>query len=504
MDNSNKKAKSSRKGKGKVQGGKVKIIREVQPAAPRADLELTNAIEHFTKSFLQADSMVLPRAVPTRVVSRSFKRNFTVENCRAASVRVESNLRNPITITRSAAPTSSTYAGRSGSVQGPGEGTRGAVALEFGLVSDGRLFRPGNVMIPEYPVAEQCVWEGRTIGNTDVEYRIGTGAYGQLLYPGQISSISGAIELFYSAGTTGTYACELITYDANYGVLDSAMASAATDATSTTFTFASVPDPGAFFSFQLIPNIDNPHSIVKLDASATFSVTTAHVDTIEADPALQLDYEPILKAQRKWSHVGTCLVISNRQSTLADGGNCCVAAISRDYPISLYPTAMYDQVTQLHHTQYYTGRIANGVHASYLPEDMSQWFFKSPDLNTTGGPTIYASFVAPNLQSSDDILSLNVSVQMHYEFIIPSQAFEPVLSMNNTDFLMAALGSIRRAELAEESRVIGENPDHLKRIASIARKVAQDEGVQQAAKSVWKVVKGAGKAALPLLATALL
>jgi len=506
--NSNKKRKRINRDK--------KSPDKLPPQAPRNSEEdpfrqgsdtVTTAIEQFTEVFLHGGNMVLPRAMPTRVVPRSFTRNFTIQNVRAASVKVEPTLRDPITITTSSGAVSGDYSGQEGTLTGPAAVNTVNYSVDFGLVkTDGTHFKPSDQTIPGVEPLQQIRWVNKVHEGIQADYFASGQHHKPMLYEGKLTAVSGTITVSYAVVVpTVGWALTITSYDADYTILDVVTPSAATTAVGTDFTLSTVPIAGAFFSFSLSRITEVTGDIVNLDAStAVLNATTSHVNTFSADPAIDKDYAPILENMQKWSHISTSLVVSNRQSTFADGGNACTAVVSRDYPVALFPTVMYDQITQLHKSQYHLSSIKDGTHASYLPEDISQWFFKDQTVNHTGGPSTYAAFVAPSLNAVDDILSLNVEVTMHYEYIIPSQAFDPVLSTNHTSLLFAVLGAIRRHELSKDSRLIGENPDHFARIKRLAKKVAKDNDVRQAARSALTVIKGMAKTALPILAGAML
>jgi hypothetical protein len=274
-----------------------------------------------------------------------------------------------------------------------------------------------------------------------------------------------------------------------------------------TYTAAGVPLIGSFWSLcfdALSPPCELPTYI---DATLLVPTVTSGIKSVERYNPLSFEagFDALKEASTAWSVVGMSLLVTNMQSDLNNGGTCAGAVVPYGTPISLEPSACYETMNQLPYNTY-NGPLKYGTFSSYLGEKLQDYFFNdlssSVPVRHSGGPDLYTACSIPVSGATDDSLNMRVEVKINYEFIVPSRIYTSVVPSMNVNYFNAVIATIRSMQF-EASPLVGENPEHFKRIKSIAMKVAKNPTVRRLASDALSLTKGAAKVALPMLLAAL-
>jgi len=457
-------------------------------------------IERFVIALLSAEKFILPRAVPTRVYMRSFKRVINIADCVAASVLIRPTLSKPIIVCRQLTAASSvSYSLEDGAVNG--------WAGVNGVNMDVSLLGATNTLKP-------ITYDGGSLNSALVFHDDGT--YDvvrnenehQYMYAGAVTAFNG---YFTVSGpnllNTNDWNLTLAAYTTEFVLVGTKNAIKVTAGNVTTYTMDGPIPVGSFFTLQFTPaSASGGASITSMDFSSSpwsLSVTT-DLSFSAYDPIESNEYQTLLDNTQRFTITAQSLLMQNTQSSLADGGNIYIATATGDYPMALAPALSQTQIVTFNPDNYYSGQLRKGAHGSYMPEDISGYFFKDNgssqyDRNSLGTPKLIATAIGP----AGANVSLMVTVRMNYEYIAATQVYESLLSNSNITFLTEALGALRAAEYTGGANLFGENPDHIAKIRRIAKQVASNPKVQAAARAALKTGVEATKVMLPALATIL-
>jgi len=463
---------------------------------------LEPAIEESVHALLSASPFVMPRDLPTHVYNLNAYRAIDVANCAKFTARLSPDLDYPLTIvteksesaTRILANTvnSDTYGATTG-------------------------FRKCFIEIP-YSYAQGQVEAWRVFTNYEKVYNCKFVASDRLLHinrsveyalcTGLMTATSGDIIAQFTdpADRPNLY---LASYDVNGQMLDRIAFGATVAGDIVTYVNQDeVPDAGVYFALEFD------------FASAPYDgIFPTHVDfsnfslTIESgigqflriNPlAAEAGYQTLLQVATQWSITSMSLLVTNMQSDLNNGGTIAAAVVPYGTHISLEPGICYSQVTQLPYNSY-NGQLSKGSHCSYLGERIQDYYFRDVfetdafGLRAIGGPSCYSTGSIPVAGSTVDSCNVRVAININYEFIIPSRIYTSVVSNVNLDYFVVMLAALKKYGFTVGSPLVGENPDHLRRIKTIAKKIAADPHVREAARHGINALTGLTKAALPAL-----
>ncbi len=475
----------------------------VQPSLLLSEKHIEDEIANFVSTLLNSDQFILPRAVPTRVYQKTFKRVITISDCVAASVLLRPSLSKPLVVTtKSAASVPGTYTVLSEDVIGCP--TQGSVFWEIPFYDSGSQ---GTLRATQFSYPTGTAYRMFLSDVGDQHYAVAPefpDVYGTM-YPGAVTAIAGSLTVLGNNISSGSYWNLMFESRNAMGTTMGSLTAVVNVATpgQTVYTFSGVIPVAAFFSLRFVPVLDNAPAITQFNSTLSFSIDS-DVTGLFYDPTD--GYETLTGAAQRWSITSASLLIQNTQSSLSNGGNIYIATVTNDYPLTTYPLALSTQITTMQPQNFYNGPLRKGAFASYLPEDSSGYFFQNvvadatTDSQQLDTPKLVASIIGPTDGSS---ISLMVTMRINYEYIITSQVFTSAVSNNNITFLTECLGAIRACELDDDLRLVGENPDHVRKIKTIARKVAQNPRVKDAARSALRVGTEATKTLLPLLASIL-
>lgn len=150
-----------------------------------------------------------------------------------------------------------------------------------------------------------------------------------------------------------------------------------------------------------------------------------------------------------------------------------------------------ETIAKLPQARKYEGQVYKGAHVSWMPDSINQLWLRTLATEIPS-QNIWFAFKCPPAGVSQ-MASLRLYTAANLEAENYSQIYSPIAS-SNAGFLMEAV-----VNTYGSMNPCGENPDHMKKIAGIARKVANDPYVQNFAKIAWKAVKTAAPVVASLI-----
>lgn len=474
---------------------KVRVYARTNASAVKLSSQIADSVE----AILHAQDLVLPRALPTHVVPLQTSITLSISGTTGTVVEVAPNVEFPIT-TRSineidiatllCVPSTPTVLSNVDDYVGD--------LINFAPdLSDGTNVLEPTTAPDSYPSSEHFIYTN--VSNTlsfSADKSVPT------LYQASIQSLgSQVVEIVYQSdpGANGTYDLVFTLYNNKYEIVQEF----------TQITAIEVGNTVSYGGFDLITI--SPHTSFRMwlrprTAPVKFTTITFPLQIVSQQVLLTTkkyypipktsDWIGLLSSSTRWCLTAASLTLTNTASSLVNGGNCAIALLPSGVQYPKYPTAAFDFISGLPYNKY-TGPAQTGCHCSYLADDLSQYFFQPMSNQSIDGPKLVASFKTNSGNVSTDV-SLQVKINMVYEFITADVTRPHVVSPGHAAYFEAMIGGILR--VTDKSSLAGENPDHFAKIKEIAKKVAKDPTVRAAARAVGT----AGKDLITMFGPALL
>lgn len=171
---------------------------------------------------------------------------------------------------------------------------------------------------------------------------------------------------------------------------------------------------------------------------------------------------------------------------MTKAGHVCCALVPAELDIPTDAGECINFVAKLPQVRKYEGKIGNGAHVSWMPDNINQLWLRPKAAAPIPSQKLVFAFQAPppgNLQTAS--MRLYTWSNVEFETYDPSYGASAGCSAG---MLMTAI-----VDSYGTCQPCSENPNHLKKVADIAKKVVSDPTVQMFAKAAL----GAGKVLLP-------
>lgn len=481
------KPKAPRKPRNKVQVRAKSVMKNDQ----QTNIKLNASITDATEALLNADQFILPRALPTHVVPIHTNITLSITNTDAVVVAVYPDNEFPISVITTNPPEVAILS------------TTPEVG-EIANLNDYQLaifnLRP-NLLIAN---TEQVLLP-TTLVNTDERqsrfiftnelnntFEFSSDREMPKAYPGLLTDIAGAFQIIYDTAPLSPadfYAVNIQVLDGSGRQLQlSSPSTVAISDTAVTYSNFNTPIvPGSYWRILLTPG-SQPKRIKSLDMSVlTFNVTQVSSNIRRYRPVNRSsDWDDLVASCTRWSFTAGSLTMTNTASALVNGGNCATALLPTGVDFPVIPTLAFDFISGLPYNKM-TGPLKDGTHVSYLADDLSQYFFKPIEESRIAAPVMVAVFRA-NTGNVSSAVSLQVKVNLMYEWITPNVTRTHLVSPAHAAFFEALIGAITQ-QCAGNDGLASHNPDHMKKIRDIAKKVSNDPNVRAAATAALRAGK---------------
>lgn len=448
--------------------------------------KVTNHIQAATEALLNADQFILPRALPTHIVPIHTSITLTVTNTNSVIVAVYPELQFPIHIITTEVDSTTD------SVVDPPDSTLANVNDYERAIYN---FRPDLVVNNVSQIVPTIINNDSAPGIHFIYTFEKALTYSEdvaipTAYPGILLDISGSITLTYEGlpaipAIADIYTLEVVILAQDGTALGSVFpASTTISGQEVTYTnFNAIPPPGAYWRILLKPG-NTAHKIVHSSSLLVISSTQVTSNVRKYRPVNRSsDWDDLINTSTRWSFTAGAVTMTNTAAALVNGGNCAAALLPSGVDFPTLPTLAFDYISSLPYNKM-TGPLKLGTHVSYIADDLSQYFFKTMDIAAIDGPTMVSVFKTNTGNVSSDV-SLQVKVNLMYEFITPNVTRTHLVSPAHAAFFETLVGSITSV-CSNNEGLASHNPDHLKKIKDICRKVAQDPGVRAAANAAIK------------------
>lgn len=464
---------------------------------PGVTEELTKA----TKAMLQPDpddTWVQPRAFPTECCPTNYVRSIQVDSDSGVildatpdldqTLKIHTKPKNSTPRNMSAGlDLNSYFVARNGVRIYPEFLWRDAGGLATPVPSfmvddpNGIVFRPKDVGTSNYDiipiVGKRLVYAASAIGgwgNTNAS----------------ISFVGGAVT---------TLNQRIRTLDANLNVVDQDSLDTSPPVSGISYGNAvGIAAAAPFFDFSIAITVPaNVITITALSAGITnTNIDIATISTTTYGPSPDIAgslYQAVKSSSSKYSFPLLSLLATYVGSDLLNGGNIAIGVVPHDYPLSLIPQIAYDQICSLGGHRY-SGPMKNGAHGFYIPDDITRVAFLPIGTPVEGRRLVVAILPQVVAVGQSSAVTFRIELRSHIEWINPSQTLAHLTARCSSQDLLEAMFCA-----LENGDQVGENPDHLKRMASLVKRVAQDPKTRQyASQALSWLGKGAAVAA-PLL-----
>lgn len=457
-------------------------------------------LNEYVKKFVMNDNVASPRPIPnptavftlTRVVNVSVPLNDTL----GCVVIAQPDIHTPYLIYNPHGVTSSTSVVleflNSGTILLPGQnyaiGTRD-IYMMFPLVPNNPnvgFIQPVFVLkgdgviglLPDYRDPEALLFQegGRPYYN----FVASTG----------LSTISLVINV--KGSTSGTPSVNMIEYD-NLDLSGSQTSSpfiaTAANANNYTFTLTAYVPPVGTRSITFA--MDGWAKIDSVSVANGFNISNWHLDNYSTDvlsavnPADLSTWNSVVQVTDAWSVTGLHMTVTNTTAAGFTGGRVGMSLIPASYAI---PSNFHDAYSLINSRKNYkfSGNIVKGAHGMWSPRDLRE------SLHQTINERLYSNRIVAAVQipaSGSAAASIQVTLSLRLEMLCNSQVIPTVVPPSSSYALDTLFAAIRQ----QLDIAYGENPDHLERLKTIARSVANNPQVRTALSSI-------GKAGLTALA----
>jgi hypothetical protein len=478
-------------------GGNVVQKIKQNKNSSNGDSQVGAHIEDAVVTLLTAGNFYLPREMPTHVLNLRLKHSFTIQNASGLIVDVSPNLRDNIEVqtftnARNLALTDvvDDYPFLNGA----------AAVVSVNNVIDlphiwndlsGNQYQKAKFHIADYPLftfwnplLQNGLWEtfADFEDNPNDDHNWGLHRSFIHLYNGSIISLTGTITCVQDVATE-KFAVMLVSFDSKLQVIGTTLSAAYTVSPYT--VPATVPPPSSYFGIFLVAELDTNHLFTQYDSSTmALTVNTADQSSTFYSPvaADELNhYLATLDSCTSWSFVGCAVTVTNLAAGILSGGNVSTALVPYGslQTIPTTPTTLYEWIQQRPYDNF-DGPVANGSHASWLGEKVQDYYLR-PMQDYNEAPHIVACVNAPD-QAPVVTLNVRVKIVAVYEFVCYTQLVHNEICPQNVEFFNKMLGVIRLHSLSSDETLVGDNPDHMKRIKSLAKKVASNPAVRNVAK----------------------
>lgn len=467
--------------------------------------QLDENIEASTIALLSAHDLLLPRAMPTHVVRTCTHLVLPISGVEQAQVWVEPwDVDYPIkVVTVRETGVNNTYTQAAGTynlAKPDSNFTEFASNIkhafhptDFLFNSEPLPFVEVNIQLP-YLVSTE-VLDGTNSLLCDVEATA-------VAFRGPLVSATIVIDVNYSSPilTTNCLSFVLHGFDANDNLVSTATASTISlGANSIRHTLTAGSLIGQFFMFQWVPQSALYNTVVSVTYGvAQIVISNAIYDLSKFRPMnIEQNWQNLVDSSLKYSFTACSVVMRNTASAINNGGNVASALFPSRSIILGDPAATFTKISNLRYNAY-EGKLKDGAHVSYLPDDISQYFFK--DFSSSfDAPIPCITAIAPQ-GDTDNELSIQIEISMCFEFLSSDQSRTFLVSPGHSQLLECIIRAIVLATAkGEDYNLAGCNPDHIKRIKNIAKHVASDPVVRQHAVSALKTMGSLAAKVAPML-----
>lgn len=257
---------------------------------------------------------------------------------------------------------------------------------------------------------------------------------------------------------------------------------------------------GPFFTCGFSFQTPASSPITMSSISALINNTTMVIDTVHTGvygPSPDVSgalYQSVVDSSDKYSFPLLSLLCTFTGSDLLNGGNIAIGVVPSKYNLSLIPAVAYAQICALGGHRY-SGAMKNGVHGFYIPDDITRVSF-FPIGTPIEGRRLCVAILPQQIGGGgpSSAATFRISLRSHIEFINASQSLAHLTCGCGYEEIVESMFSCLQVQ-----EQVGENPDHLKRIAKAAMTVAKDPRTKQLAATALKWIGRGALASVPLL-----
>jgi hypothetical protein len=145
---------------------------------------------------------------------------------------------------------------------------------------------------------------------------------------------------------------------------------------------------------------------------------------------------------------------------------------------------LYGAISAQNTVRSYSGGLADGCHWSYVPEKIQDWFFRppvpvqNPMSQQSDRPYVVMVWSAPFISDSSQALGLRLKIRMNVERLTSNVAAVRIVPVADIYHLMELY-----LTLCSAWNNLGENPNHIAKVKSLARKVVTHPAFKQLVKA---------------------
>lgn len=289
-------------------------------------------------------------------------------------------------------------------------------------------------------------------------------------------------------------------YDTDLNVIDTDAQSTPAPVSGTSYSnIIGIASTGAFFSFFLTfaVNPAAPPAVSSVSvgiASSQYVLSTISTQVYGPSPDIASSlYNSVVSTSSKFSFPLLSVLCTFVGSDLLNGGNIAIGVVPWGYNLSLIPEVAYAQICALG-GKHYSGPMKDGVHGFYIPDDVTRIAFYPMDQPIQGRRLCIAILPQSIPSGPSSSATMRVELRSHIEFINPSQTLAHMTCRHGCQEVLDSMFAV-----LEDENQVGENPDHLKRIAAAAKRVAKDPRTREIAAQALKWIGRGAVAAAPLL-----
>lgn len=466
-------------------------------------------IEDGVVAILSAKQFILPRAMPTHVVSVCTRQVVNLNGVDTAIVTALPHLLTPMTISTTLAAVSNGYAYIPATYAGISEQFEElfnlAPNLQLCLALD---LKNGSSVMPQRPIPS--AFSGVVIFTQNDSADFSQPMQQLIAYEGTVSSMSGNFKVDHIASPTST-TCSLQNFTVRFWAGSTQLSSVVITPTITgnqaVFNLASVTIPAGNDAFSFECRLPNNQITLPLQfelGSAIITVSTIPLIRREFAPIDGDTWAPLVNTASNWSVTAMSLTCTSTTSQLNNGGNFSIALLPTGInPIGTTASQVYDYLAERPFNSH-VGALFKGGHTSFLADDISQYFFKDIGIQTYPAPKLMAALI----KGADVVfpMSFVITLDMCYEFICSDVTRPSVVCPSHAAYFESLVGAIIRAYMTDPSGtgLSSENPQHMTKIKSFAKKVAKDPRIQSMAKDLMHYGVSSAKKYGPMLLGGLL
>lgn len=492
------KNKSSQKQKTKNKQ-QVKVVVQAPQAAPARNV--TEELTRATKAMLMPDPddiWVEPRPFPTECCPTNYVRSIQVDSDSGVILDATPDL--DYTLKIHSKPKTSV----------PRNLSAGLDLNAYFIARNGVRFYPEllwrdagglSIPVPSFMVDDPNGIVLRAKGVESSSYDIEPILGKRLIYAA--SAIGGwgntNAGLTFTGGAVTTLNQRIRTLDENLNVVEQDTQDTANPVSGTQYTnVVGIAASTPFFDFSIqltVPAVVVTITSLSLGIATTnMDIKTVSTTTYGPSPDIAGSlFQAVKNSSSKYSFPMLSLLATYVGSDLLNGGNIAIGVVPHNYPLSLVPQVAYDQICALGGHRY-SGPMKNGAHGFYIPDDITRVAFYPIGTRIEGRRLVVAILPQVVAVGQSSAVTFRIELRSHIEWINPSQTLTHMTAKCSSSELVEAMFCA-----LESGDQVGENPDHMKRLASMVKRVAQDPKTRQyASQALSWLGKGAAVAA-PLL-----